>query len=308
MIGTDTMQQIICTNNQFLRNIVSIPINGLLPTALNAEIDLNENEPKENKTKTTVYDYITDAEWYLGLEPTNCKGQYLLLTTHQQVQEARNWLNKNPEALFTKYITQYQTFTPIKGYDYPKRGNKPRFSHQLGNYANHLCVIYTPPSVTTTTDNTKTKWNKSPLSKTWPHTACSFNFESKQEYPALPTKKAKRMHTSDQKPTETAIPTTAIPTTSNSINAKTLRKQIMANMKDDMTKIICQEVESIHTDFTTQMKALSTNITTNFNTQMAKVIQTIQALNQRFNEVMARLPNNPPMPAHKKSKGLGVDN
>jgi len=136
------MQQIICTNNQFLRNIVSIPINGLLPTALNAEIDLNENEPKENKTKTTVYDYITDAEWYLGLEPTNCKGQYLLLTTHQQVQEARNWLDKNPEALFIKYITQYQTFTPIKGYDYPKRGNKPRFSHQLGNYANHLCAIY----------------------------------------------------------------------------------------------------------------------------------------------------------------------
>jgi len=160
MIGMDTMQQIIHTNNQFLRNIVSIPINGLPPTALNAEIDLNENEPEENQTKTTIYDYITDAEWCLGLEPTNCEGWYLLLTTHQQVQEACNWLDKNLEALFTEYIPQYQTFTPIDGYDYPKWGDKPQFSHQLGNYADHLRAIYTPPSATTTTTNTKTKWNK----------------------------------------------------------------------------------------------------------------------------------------------------
>jgi len=106
---------------------------------------------------------------------------------------------------------------------------------------------------------------------------------------------------------ETALPTTAIPTTSNSINTKTLHEQIMSNMKNDMTKIIHQEVESIHMDFTTQMKALSTTITTDFNTQLAKVIQTMQALNQRFNEVMECLPNTPPMSAHKKSKGLGID-
>jgi len=74
-------------------------------------------------------------------------------------------------------------------------------------------------------------------------------------------------------------------------------------MKTDMTKIIQQEVETIRTDFTTQLKTL----TADFNSQIAEVIQTMHALNQRFNEVMERLPTLPPMPAHKKSKGLGVE-
>ena len=82
-------------------------------------------------------------------------------------------------------------------------------------------------------------------------------------------------------------------------------------MKTDLTKIISQEVATIHTEFTTQITALSTTLTTDFNTQFAKVMQTMTALNQRFNEVMERLPTNPTNPtmaAHKKSKGLGIDN
>jgi len=74
-------------------------------------------------------------------------------------------------------------------------------------------------------------------------------------------------------------------------------------MKIDMTKIIQQEVETIRTDFTTQLKTLSVDV----NSQIAEVIQTMQALNQRFNEVMERLPILPPTPAHKKPKGLGVE-
>jgi len=58
----------------------------------------------------------------------------------------------------------------------------------------------------------------------------------------------------------------------------------------------------------TQITALSTTLKTNFNAQIAEVIQTMQALNQRFNKVMECLPTNPTRPAHKKSEGLGIAN
>jgi len=45
------------------------------------------------------------------------------------------------------------------------------------------------------------------------------------------------------------------------------------------------------------------------NTQISDVLQTIAAINQCFNEVMDHLPPNPnQMPAHRKTKGLGVTN
>jgi len=303
VVGTETMQQIIRANNQFLQNMVSIPINGISPVALKAEIVQDNTKPEKDQTKTTAYDYITSAEWCQGLEPTDREGRYLLLTTQQEVKEAREWLDDNLEELFTEYIPQYQTFTPIEGYDYPKRGDKPRFSHQFGSYAEHLRAIYTPSTTTTETEITDTKWNKSPIHKNRPQPVRTFNFDSEQEYPELPAKKAKRTQSGDQKQQDNTINKVEVTAPQNTTNAKLLREQIMAEMKIDMTKIIQQEVESIRTDFTTQLKTLSEDV----NSQIAEVIQTMQALNQRFNEVMERLPILPPTPAHKKSKGLGVE-
>ncbi len=118
------------------------------------------------------------------------------------------------------------------------------------------------------------------------------------------------MQNGEQKNT-TALPIIKTTATHNINTAKTLREQIMADMKTDLTKIISQEVATIRTEFTAQITTLSTTLTTNFNTQFAKVMQTMKVLNQRFNEVMECLPTNltnPTTPAHKKSKGLGVDN
>jgi len=47
---------------------------------------------------------------------------------------------------------------------------------------------------------------------------------------------------------------------------------------------------------------LSMTLTKDFKSQIAEVLQTINALNQLFNDIMERLPTNPTMtPAHKKS-------
>jgi len=137
IIGTKTMQTIIRQNNQYLKTLTLIPINGIPPSALTTEIVIEEDSENE-LSKMTVYDYLRDATWCHGFEPTNHEGRYLIVTTYQQLSEAREWLDDHLEKLFTEYIPKFQTLSPIEGYDYPKRGDKPRFSHQLRTYANQL--------------------------------------------------------------------------------------------------------------------------------------------------------------------------
>jgi len=79
--------KLICNNNQYLKNITSIPIYGLPKEALLIEMELNDEDEDNKKVCITVLDYILSADWCHGLEPTDSKGKYLLLTTVQQVLE-----------------------------------------------------------------------------------------------------------------------------------------------------------------------------------------------------------------------------
>jgi len=42
ILGKDTMQTIIRQNNQYLKTLMSIPINGLLPQAIQIEIPIDD--------------------------------------------------------------------------------------------------------------------------------------------------------------------------------------------------------------------------------------------------------------------------
>jgi len=83
----------------------------------------------------------------------------------------------------------------------------------------------------------------------------------------------------------------------------------MEDMKKDLTKMFSEEISNIHKELTNQIKTISEMIKTDMNSQIMEVLQTMHALNQRFNDVMDQLPiTTTPMPAHKKPKGLGIDN
>ncbi len=135
----------------------------------------------------------------------------------------------------------------------------------------------------------------------------SFNFDE-ADYLELPKKTNQQQKTPTQqktKPTKTNPKPTALPP----INAKELREQIMADMQNDLTKMISKEITTICTKLKDQLTNLSTTLKKDMNDQINNVLQTIAALIQCFNKVMEHLPPNPnPMPAHKKSKGLGIVN
>jgi len=87
MIGEDTMQKLICNNNQYLKSITSVPIYGLPKTALMIEILLNEEANEKDQIQMMVIDYILSADWCYGLKPTNSNGKYFLITSIQQLSE-----------------------------------------------------------------------------------------------------------------------------------------------------------------------------------------------------------------------------
>jgi len=157
VIGTETMTTIIRNNNQYLKLITTVPINGIPVNALNTEIIINDNTLETKKVPIKVSDYLLSAKWCHSLEPTKREGRYLMITTHQQIAEAQEWLDENLEQLFVDYLPNYRQLTPIEGYAFPKRGDKPRFSHQLGTYSDQLCKQYTNENQETS-PNTK-QWN-----------------------------------------------------------------------------------------------------------------------------------------------------
>jgi len=160
VIGNETMKNIIRNNNQYLKNVSIIPINGIPLKALYMEITIDEEE--DEATKLMVYDYIMSAEWCQGIKPTNQFGRYFIITTHQQLNKAREWLDSNLQDMFLEHIPRYSTFNLIEGYPFPKRANKPCFHVQLGTYADLLRNQYT---VNPNESNHPTKWNNPPSQK-----------------------------------------------------------------------------------------------------------------------------------------------
>jgi len=296
------MQTIIRDNNQYLKNVTGIPIYGLPSAALDIEITIRENDTSTTQIRTKVRDYILNAEWCHGLEPTDSEGKYFIITFTQQLSEAREWLDDNLEGLFVNYIPQFGSFTPSDGYAFPKRGDKPKYSGQLGTYADKLRTLY--PNTPQTEHHSVTKWNKSPLHKTRTNSPPTLVF-SPEEYPILPRPSKKRTQQDQLPPQSTSSVSNTTATTS--VTAQELRNQIIQDIKDDFTKLISNELTNLREELKETFSALKTNIQQDTKNQIDEVLKTIQVLNQRFSEVMDRLPPKPtPAPAHKKSKGLGA--
>jgi len=172
-------------------------------------------------------------------------------------------------------------------------------------YADQLHALYTNNPSSNTTDDKQ--WNKSPLNKPRHPITRTLTFDM-DKYPKLPKQKhPKRNQNRDPKQPE-ATPTNQ-PAPSNTETAKALRDQIVADIRDDLKKTLTKEVTKLHNEITGTITELSKNLKEDFNAQITEVIMTIQALNQCFTEVMEHLPTTPQtMPAHKKSKGLGIAN
>jgi len=108
------MKNTFHVNNHYLRAMTSIAINRLLAKGLKIEILPDEEASKEDQVCMAVYDYLSKAEWFHGLEPTDTDGKYYMMTTKHKMSEACAWLDANLEDMFIDYIPKYGELTQTK--------------------------------------------------------------------------------------------------------------------------------------------------------------------------------------------------
>jgi len=100
---------------------------------------------------------------------------------------------------------------PMEGYGFPKCGDKPQFSTQLGTYVDKLCTLY--PSQTLNGNRTDNKWNWSPLHKN-KQVLQTMTFDTNENPALAPTSNPKRNQQSVNNPQQMP-PTWQIPWLAN---------------------------------------------------------------------------------------------
>jgi len=129
------------------------------------------------------------------------------------------------------------------------------------------------------------KWNWSPLHKNQ-HTNQHMLIFNINKYPALTKPNPKHTKTREAKPqTESSTPTPNAP-----LMAQEICNQILKDMKEDFTKMINAKINVLCGELTMNLDNLKTNLQKDLNSQITKVLKTIQILNQCFTEVMDHLP------------------
>jgi len=129
------------------------------------------------------------------------------------------------------------------------------------------------------------KWNHSPLHKNQHTIQWTLIFDT-DEYPVLTKSNPNCTKTGESKP-QTDMST---PKPNASLMAQEIGNQILKDMKEDFTKMLNTEINILHSKLTTNLDNLKTDLQQDLNSQITKVLKTIQILNQCFTEVMDHLP------------------
>jgi len=120
------------------------------------------------------------------------------------------------------------------------------------------------------------------------------------EYPALQSKTTTKRTAGGANKMPDTVTTTTPPRT---LTATELWTQILADMKQDIAKLVTTELASMQGELTSHLTKFKAAIHSNMNNQIAELLQTIQVLNQHFLEAMDHLP--PSLPT-RNQKGWAL--
>jgi len=151
LLGLTTYAQILQDNNVFINSVASIPVN-LAYEAWFAVIDPNQTSDNE---PISLHDHLVKKSWFLRIEsvaPNKC----LLVTTQNNLQDARDWIDANLEQFVRKSIPE--GLNPPSAL-LPRRLDKPVYSATTQTYADILKKQF---PIAATPNTTATISNRSP--------------------------------------------------------------------------------------------------------------------------------------------------
>jgi len=91
ILGETAYAKMICDNNAFLQSVISIP-NGNFQ---HATLDINFSMKNTDINQMTLQETIEDQPWCLNVECTKIQNKIMIITTKDQLETARKWINHN---------------------------------------------------------------------------------------------------------------------------------------------------------------------------------------------------------------------
>jgi len=142
LLGPQTYEQVLRENNFFLTTVATIPV-SLEYNAWFAVIDPNQTS---DDAPISLHDHLIRKPWFLRIESV-AKNKCFIVTTKNNLPEAREWVDANLEKMVRKSIPE--------GIDppaslLPRRLDKPTYSESSHTYAAILKKQFTLTSTPTT--------------------------------------------------------------------------------------------------------------------------------------------------------------
>jgi len=146
LLGLETYANVLKANEFFLSTIATIPVN----LEFDAWFAVINPHHASDDDPISLYDHLTQQPWFLRIEsvaPKKC----LVVTTHNNLTEARAWLDANLEPIIRKSIPD--GLEP-PSFLLPRRLDKPVYSASSQTYADILKKNFSTTPTPTTSGTT----------------------------------------------------------------------------------------------------------------------------------------------------------
>jgi len=247
IVGEDTYRNMITDNNKFLTSGASIPVEGIDEATLDTTMTLTLGKSK-NKEDITLRELFLRTSWCSQVEKTETPRKIIVVTTRNQLPNARRWLDDSLPKLFNTHLPKNPSYKPFQQ-TLPARTDRIATTEVMTTYADALKTQYQAPK--DQNDNNK-QFNKPPTRKT--HRKYLFD---PSDFPALTNKKTRN---NDNTSTNSSVTTEQTANTTKTNNTKqteslaippaqfdieALKNDIRNNIKEDLKHMITQQIEPL---------------------------------------------------------------
>jgi len=158
LLGAANYVNMICDNNQFIHNVVTIPIGDFQHETLDIPFSIDTSTDID---QTTLLELIADQTWCLSVEKTMIANKVILTTTKSNLEQARLWVDKTLIDIYNQHIDDKLDVTTIRHLT-PRRLDKPQLTTASTTYA---AMLKQRTTVKTMTDDGKQPYKKPPRAK-----------------------------------------------------------------------------------------------------------------------------------------------
>ena len=254
-VGSEVYKKMIRMQNVFLTNFRTIPVFGILPSALEHIIKLDNNDG--TSSNMTLRQYITQQPSINGIETTNRAsdlGKIFIKSDAFNILNARAFIDDVIPQLYATAGLILPAMI-LEAFNPPRRGDAPRTSTNFQSYASILANLGNPQG-----DEQAIPGGDAPPPRP-PKRNVQMVYDLTGDFPNLPRRH--NQNARHQSQPQDDQPSTITASHANPSTAPAVTVDALAKFKEDMKREFMTMIQTeVKTQIETQMKALQADVQT----------------------------------------------